>query len=86
MILISIIEIKLDLEYLTNSFVEVYNDLMHLKENPEDSSIIKKMAELFMKGSRTISRSYILAKEWYAKIPDDPDAKRNLAIIDEYLI
>ena len=84
-ILINIVEINIELEAITNSNIDLYNDLIHLQQNPNDTQVIKKIAGLFMTGSSTIPRSYSIAREWYSKIPDDPEAKANLAKIEEIL-
>jgi len=85
MMILNIVEIRIELEAVTNSILNIYNDLIHLQENPDDVRVIKKMADLFMKGSPTVPRSYLIAREWYSKIPDDEEARTNLAKIDKLL-
>jgi TPR repeat protein len=83
--LISIVETKIEIESCAISNVDIYKDLTHLKENPNDTKTIKKIADLFMNGSSTVPRSYSIARKWYAKLPNDVEAKINLAKIDNIL-
>ena len=85
MILIEIVEVKIELESLRNSLIDIYQDLIQAKKNPDDAKMIKKIAVRFMHGNDTIPRSYSIAREWYSKIPDDLDAKINLAKINKAL-
>ena len=84
--LVSIVEIKLEMEAMLIEFFEIFQDLIHFRENPNDRAVIKKIAGRFMNGNDYIPRSYSIANEWYSKIPDDEEAKENLAKINAILL